>query len=379
MKRQIFFSGFFLALSAALSYYVNSSFLGSLVGEKHVGLVYAAAAILAIILIFAIHYLARNFGLRAPARLFGLILTGSYLGLSFVGGSIWPLIFFILIYVSVISLGLLLDLYLENLSRDQETGRIRGGYLTTINVAVLLAPLVSGSILGGSAPPVGGFQSVYLLCFAFTLPLLYQLFFKLEETKLPAVNVGLREKLANKNLRQILKFDFLLNLFYFVMVIYLPLYLHGTIDFSWGKIGLIFTIMLIPFVLIDYPLGWLADKRWGEKEILTVGLVIAGLATLPIAWLTSNNWLIWAGLLFATRVGASAWEAMKETYLFKHVNASDVGVIGLSRLTAPASYLAGALATFFLLKIIPLPHLFTILALIILASVGASRQLVDTR
>ena len=379
MKRQIFFAGFFLTFSAALSYYVNSSFLKLLVGENRVGLVYAVAAVLAI-LIFTVHYLTRNFDLLKPSRFFGLILAGSYLGLSFIGGPVWLLlVFFILIYVSVISLGLLLDLYLENLSRDQETGRIRGGYLTIINAAILLAPLVSGSTLGGSTSSVGGFQSVYLLCLAFTLPLLYQLFFKLKEARLPATAITLYDKLLDKNLRQILKFDFLLNLFYFVMAIYLPIYLHGAIGFSWEKIGLILTIMLIPFILIDYPLGWLADKRWGEKEILTVGLIITALATLPIAWLTSTNWLVWAGLLFATRVGASAWEAMKETYLFKRVNAGDIGVIGLSRLTAPASYLVGALITFFLLKIIPLPHLFTILALIILASVGAGRKLVDMR
>lgn len=374
MKRQIFLAGFFLTFSAALSYYVNSSFLGSLVGEHRVGLVYATAAALAIILVFAIHYLTKSFGLLKPSRFFGLILAGSYLALNLVNGIVWPLVFFVLIYVSVISLGLLFDLYLENLSCDRQTGRIRGGYLTVINVAVLLAPLASGGTLGAS----GNFQSVYLLCFGVTLPLLYQLFFKLEEAKLPRAEISLHEKLHDKNLRQIIKFDFLLNLFYSVMVIYLPIHLHGTIGFSWERIGLIFTIMLIPFVLIDYPLGWLADKRWGEKEILTFGLIIAGLATLPIAWLTSKDWLIWAGLLFATRVGASAWEAMKETYLFKHVNAGDIGIISLSRLMAPASYLIGALATFLLLKIMPLPYLFTILALIILASAFASRKLMDT-
>src|SRR3989344_1018563 len=220
---------------------------------------------------------------------------------------------------------------------------------------------------------------IYFLCFIAVLPLLYQLFFKLSpRTWLPA-SFNLYQKLTDHNLRRILKLDFLLNLFYFVMVIYLRLYLHSAIGFSWEKIGLIFTLMLIPFVLIEYPLGWLADKRWGEKEILTAGLIITSFATLPIAWLTSNNWLIWAGLLFLTRVGASAWETMKETYLFKHVNAGDIGVIGLSRLTAPSSYLIGALITFFLLKIIPLPHLFTILALLTLGGTFISRRLVDTK
>ncbi|MEK7208921.1 MAG: hypothetical protein AAB677_01530, partial [Patescibacteria group bacterium] len=83
--------------------------------------------------------------------------------------------------------------------------------------------------------------------------------------------------------------------------------------------------------------------------------------------------------LFLTRVGASAWESMKETYLFKHVTAGDIDAISRSRLLAPASYLVGSVATFLLLKIIPLPQLFTILALLILASVLISRRLLDTR
>ena len=377
MKREIFIAGFWLAFSAALAYYVNSSFLSQLGGSRRLGLVYVAAAAAGGGLILALTHCCwlENFGWRRLSRGLGLILAGSYLGLSFISLPAIQLALFIFIYAAIIGLGFLLDLALEQSSRNASTGRIRGGYLTVINVAILLAPFASGATLGYFQD----FRFIYFLCFIAVWPLLYQLFFKLKPRTWPSASFNLYQKLTDRNLRRILKLDFLLNLFYFVMVISLPLYLHSAIGFSWEKIGLIFTLMLIPFVLIEYPLGWLADKRWGEKEILTAGLIITSFATLPIAWLTSNNWLIWAGLLFLTRVGASAWETMKETYLFKHVNAGDIGVIGLSRLTAPSSYLIGALITFFLLKIIPLPHLFTSLALLTLGGTFISRRLVDTR
>ncbi|MEK9180735.1 MAG: MFS transporter, partial [Patescibacteria group bacterium] len=312
IKRKIFFAGFFLTFSAALSYYVNSSFLSRLVGgDKWLGLIYAAAAIGGggLILILTRFHLIEKIGWRRLSCWLGLILASGYLSLSFISLSTVQLVSFIFVYTAIVGLSFLLDLALEQASRDAATGRIRGGYLTIINAAVLFAPLVSGATLDYFKD----FRFIYFLCFIAVLPLLYQLFFKFDRSVLVTVNFAAPKKLNNPNLRRILKLDFLLNLFFFVMVIYLPLHLHNNLGFSWEKIGLIFTIMLVPFVLIEYPLGWLADKRWGEKEILTAGLMIVGLATLPIAWLTSTNWLIWAGLLFLTRVGASAWESMKET------------------------------------------------------------------
>ncbi len=379
-RRFIYLAGFFLIFSAALSYYVNSTFLAGLVGAKRVGLVYAAAALLAIISLIAAARLARRFNLLWPSRVLGLTLTAGYLGLALAARSPTiqiqlQLAFFLIVYATIVTLSFWLDLQLESRSRDAETGRIRGGYLTVINAAILLAPFVSGATLAYGQ----NFRLIYGLGALATLPLLYLLFYRFAEQPRLLAGPSLRQKLADSNLRRVLGLDFLLNLFYFVMVIYLPLYLHETLDFGWEKIGAIFTIMLLPFVLIQYPLGWLADRRWGEKEVMIAGLAIAGLATLPIAWLDSRSWLVWAGLLFATRVGASAWEAMKESYLFKHVTAADRAVIGLSRLTSPGAYLIGSLASFLLLKIIPLPHLFTILAFIILASAFTSRKLVDTK
>jgi len=375
-RRPIYLAGFFLTLSAALSYYINSSFLAGLVGEKRVGLVYAAAAGLAIIALITAAGPARRFSFLWPSRVLGLTLTAGYLGLALI--TRWPtlqLAFFLIVYTAIVTLSFWLDLELESRSRDAETGRIRGRYLTVINAAILLAPFVSGVTLAYGQ----NFRLIYGLGGLATLPLLYLLFWRFNEGPRPLPGPKLRQKLADGNLRRVLGLDFLLNLFYFVMVVYLPLYLHETLRFSWEKIGIIFTVMLLPFVLIQYPLGWLADRRWGEKEMMTAGLAIAGLATLPIAYLTTPSAAVWAALLFLTRVGASAWEAMKESYLFKHVTAADRAVIGLSRLTMPGAYFIGSLTSFLLLKIIPLPHLFTVLAICVLAGLFLNWRLKDTR
>ena len=375
MKRQVFFAGFSLTLSVALAYYINSSFLATLVGRDNVGFVYAGAAFAALLVIPFIAPLGRRFGLLKPSRWFTLIFLASLLTLASSRDPRIEIAAFIISYASIVGLGLWLDIYLETLSTNQSTGRIRGGYLTVLNAAVLLAPYVSGRIAGDA----GNYQKIYWLSFILALPLLYQMFVRLTNQRLPANNSSLGKKLRDSNLRKILALDFLLNLFYFFMVIYLPLHLHNVLGFGWEKIGLIFTIMLVPFVLVEYPLGWLADRRFGEKEILSLGLIIAALATFPIFFLTTKSFAVWAGLLFLTRVGASAIESMKETYLFKKVSASDIGIISLSRFTVPLAYIIGSLVSVIMLRSFPITSLFILISALFILGLYFSLTLKDTK
>ncbi|MFH1170229.1 MAG: MFS transporter [Candidatus Vogelbacteria bacterium] len=379
MTRHVFFAGFSLTLSAALTYYVNSSFLESLVGKDLLGFVYALSATTTLILILLVPRLGRRYGLLKPIRWFTLIFLAGFFTLAVSQTLIVQLFAFIIIHAMVVCLGLELDIYLETLSTDQRTGRIRGGYLTVINTAVLISPYISGAILNRPNPVGFDYQVIYWLALLTALPLFYQVFWRLAERPLPAKLPNWHHKLRDHNLRKILTLDFLLNLFYFFMVIYLPLHLVQTIGFSWQNIGLIFTIMLLPFVLIEYLLGWLADRKFGEKEILSIGLVIAAIFTLPIAFMTTISITTWALLLFATRVGASAIESMKETYLFKKVTSSDIGIISLSRLTVPFAYLVGSLGSVIFLLFFPLPYLFLLISLLLFLGLYFSLTLEDTR
>lgn len=109
-------------------------------------------------------------------------------------------------------------------------------------------------------------------------------------------------------LRYIFILNMVLRVFYAVMVIYMGIYLHTTLALSWGSIGIIFTIMLLPFALFEFPLGYLADKRFGEKEMLVVGLIITGVSTAFLPWITSTSIVVWSIALLMTRIGASTDE-----------------------------------------------------------------------
>jgi MFS family permease len=78
--------------------------------------------------------------------------------------------------------------------------------------------------------------------------------------------------------------------------------------------------MLLPFVFVQFPLGRLADKKWGEKEILSLGFIIVAIATGLISFISGGSMILWMTILFITRIGAATIEIMCDTYFFKKVD-----------------------------------------------------------
>ena len=173
---------------------------------------------------------------------------------------------------------------------------------------------------------------------------------------------------------------FLLQFFYSWMVIYTPIYLYTHIGFSWQEIGIIFSIMLLPFVLTEAPLGKLADRKWGEKEVMSVGFIVMALATGLIAFVETKNLALWAILLFITRIGAAMVEIMSETYFFKKVHSSKADVIGFFRTMRPFAYIISPiLATVLFAFFLPIKYIFLVLAIIMFLGLYSSLELKDTK
>jgi MFS family permease len=162
------------------------------------------------------------------------------------------------------------------------------------------------------------------------------------------------------------------------MTIYLPIFLHIEIGFSLTEIiGVIFPIALLPFILLELPLGKLADQRHDEKELLSLGFLILALSTGSIAFITSQNIFVWAGVLFLGRIGAALVEVASATYFFKKVNASNTNLISMFRSLNPMATIAAPLvATSFLFAFdMSYRYLFVILALILLVGMPISKRL----
>ena len=150
------------------------------------------------------------------------------------------------------------------------------------------------------------------------------------------------------------------------MVIYTPIYLFEHIGFNWKQIGFIFMIMLIPFVLVDYPLGHLSDKI-GEKKLLLVGFLITILFTCMIPFIKTPEVWIWAIILFGTRLGAATIEIMAESYFFKEISDRNADEISFFRNTYPLSFIIAPLVAIPVLLFVPsFKYIFFVLSAIML-------------
>ena len=188
-----------------------------------------------------------------------------------------------------------------------------------------------------------------------------------------------KKYLNDKNLYNIFSVQFLLQLFYSYMVIYTPIYLSKYIGFSWTEIGIMFSIMLLPFIIFEIPIGDLADKKYGEKEFLSAGLLIMGLATIFISFVTMKNFWIWATILFITRIGAAFVEVSSDSYFFKKVDQSKADVISFYRLTRPLSYIVAPLLATLCLQFIPFEYTFIVIGAILIIGTRYSLALEDTK
>ncbi len=122
------------------------------------------------------------------------------------------------------------------------------------------------------------------------------------------------------------------------MVVYSPIYLNKNIGFSWEEIGVILVIMLLPFPLIQYPLGKMTDRKYGERTIMAIGFAIMGIATIFLSFFDVKDLAVWVILFLVTRIGAATAEIMMEIYLFKSISTSDASILSSFRITRPASF-----------------------------------------
>ncbi len=374
----VYLAGFLLNVSYALLLYIQSSYLETFLSGELIGIIYSLGALACIIGLLFLPSALKRHGQLYLTRGFIALVFASIVGLAFSSTVYFAAFFFILYFTFELLLYVALDIYLEHLSSVGETGNIRGHYLTIVSAAVALTPFLVGKLVS-----VVGFKPIFIVSALFVIPMLFVITRHVPTIPLKKLRVyspitGLRKAWGNRNVLCIVSTYFLLQFFYSWMVIYTPIYLHTVMQMPWSDIGIVFTIMLLPFVLFQLPLGKVADKRTGEKEILMTGLVIMACATGALTFLNGTSVALWAVALFLTRTGASFVEIMNETYFFKHVRDTDADVISFYRIMSPLAYIVGPLVATVLLFLLPMQYLFLILGCGILLGLYPAYTLEDT-
>ena len=372
--------GFIYALHLVIPMYSNSSFLSLFADERTLGFIYMAGAAVSILGFLLSSTIIRKFG--NYATIIGLICIEVVIlyVLSSSTSGVFIAIAFIIQAAITSLIGLSLDIFLESYTDGAHVGTIRGFYTATLNASWLIAPLIGSMLINGS----NGYRNVYIASLAMLFPLLYLIYRNFPKFKDQSyIHLSpwhlIKHISSNKNWVKLFGANIILQTFYAWMVVYSPIYLNKTIGFSWTEIGIIITIMLVPFPLIQYPLGKLADQKYGEKEMMAAGFAIMGVATMALSLITSHSIWIWALVLFLTRIGAATAEIMMETYFFKTVPSRDTATLGMFRITRPVAYFIAPLITGAGLIFTSHEYLFAIMGVITLLGLYPALTIRDTK
>ena len=336
--------GFIYTLHLVIPMYSNSSFLSMFADERTVGYIYMAGAAVSILGFLLIPSIIRKLGNYSVTLWMVLIQILLFWGLTTSTEPLLTVFFFIMQTAVIAIIGLNLDIFLEVYTDNTNVGSVRGLYNTSLNASWVIAPLIGSMLINGN----NNYHNTYVAGLFMLIPLFYLIYRNFPRFKDPNYQHFSPWQLAkhiykNKNWDKLFAANLVLQTFYAWMVVYSPIYLNKVIGFSWEDIGIIIVVMLIPFVLIQYPLGKLADKKYGEKEMMIAGFIVMGLSTALLAFIHTNNIAVWAIAFFITRIGAATAEIMIETYFFKTVSTRDAAALGVFRITRPLSYFTGPL------------------------------------
>lgn len=361
----VFVSALLLAFNFFFVYFINSSYLETLVGESWVAFIFAIGAILNIaIFMNAARILSRygNFKLTLYLSLIEIAVLG---GLAASTSQILSITLFIIHQALSPVLLYALDIFLEKISDAANIGSIRGTYLTIMNIPPVVAPIIVGLIL--TKPE---YWKIYLISAIFLVPFVITIIMNFKNFKDPvytsiSFKSSIKSFFADVNLSNIFKDNLILHFFYAVMVLYMPIHLNVNLGFTWPEIGTMFSIMLLPFILFQIPLGSIEDREHDEKQVLITGFLIMSVATILMSFIVEHSFILWTSLLFISRIGASFVEVSTESYFFRHISTENASYVSIFRITRALPYLVIPLISYLVITFLGLQYIFSVMGIMV--------------
>lgn len=371
--------GIFFTLHIGIPLYINSSFLSQFSSEQLVGIIFTVASFLSILGIVATTKAIEKFGDYKTMMVLILLEIVALVGMVVFSKLYLIILAFFMHFIFNFTFGMNIDVLLEHNSKDQKTGTIRGAYLTLNNLAWVVVPILAGFMVEKNR-----YWKAYLVSIIFLIPLVFLLssnFKKFRDPKYERLNFWKTFKRVKENngIRNIFLVGIILRVFFSIMVIYTPIYLINHIGFNFSEIGIILTVAMSAYLLLEYPLGKMSDTTLGEKEILNTGFIILAITTIVISFITSTSVSFWAIAMFATRVGAAMIESMSETYFFKNTDSSDTDILSFFRMAGPIAYLIAPTFGSIFLIFFDLKYIFLATGIIMLVGLKFSLDIKDTR
>ena len=367
-----------LGFSTALLTYITSTYFKENLGTENISWTYLVANIVLLIILLNIHHFVRIIGRTTLFHLLNICKISIFAALILTNNAFSNTFFLMSFIIFDVLAWAILNMILESCSVDKESGKIYGFNFTLFNLGFLIAPIISTQLLNKF-----GFNGVFSLAITTTTLIFLIAFFKIKQTNhryTQKINFKtLFKKLSlRKDICNIFYVSVSLNFFYALMVIYTPLYLLSK-GLDWSQLGVIFTIMLIPFVLIQYPAGILADKKFGEKEILFISFIVMGIATIIFYLTDSVEVTTLAVILLFSRIGASLVEILQTSYFYKRIDGNDIEMISFFQTAKPIAYIFAPAISSILLIFFEMNSIFVLSAIISFLTLYPVYKLVDNK
>lgn len=366
---KIYILSFLFSLHVAIAAYINSTFLTSIISEKYVGLIFTVSSIFSLLFLSQSSSVLKSFGNR---RLTILFILMNILGISGMVFSHNPYLIgasFVIFNITNILFFFCIDIFVEHFGDKKILGKTHGVYLTIYNVGWMISPFITGYLTASG----NGYNLVYTMSLFVAIATMIGFiiwvpsFKDATYNKVPFMKAYkfLKEK---HHLSAINIINFILQFFFVWMVIYVPIYLIEHMGFKWQDLSIMFTMMLLPFVIMPLSLGFIIDKyKIHKRMLLVVGTIIMSASTAIIAFMDTHSVVLWALVLCLTRLGAATIETVSEIYFFTHVREEDAHLLSLFRDMSPLSYLVAPLLGTAVLTLLPFKYLFIILGIIVLS------------
>ncbi len=372
--RPVFLSSFLFSFHLALLMYLNSTVLSAEGSALQATIAYTLGSMLSLILLVMSPRLIRKLGVSI-FLICSICATAIILWV--LGMTITHNAFFVL-FIIYFSLNLIVwygfDLLFEHYSRKNFIGNIRGLILTFDNIGVMAAPVIASIIIGFAGFSGTYFIAAIIVVFSFLALIQSPLLATHAVASKNSLSESFKALVEHRIARRIVTLYFVLQFFYAWMVLYMAPYMLS-LGFTWANIGIIFSIMLAPFVILQYRVGKIADKFHAERKIIFIGFLIAAGATAVFIFPLTQSAVLFTVILFITRIGASLIEVGCESAFFKEVQESDIALIGTLRMTMPIAYIIAPLCGALILTIGSPRLLFGILAIILSLAMLYTRRI----
>jgi len=362
--------------------YSSSTYMEQFATPAVIGTLYTIGSALAVLCFLFISSVLRRIG---NVKLTLWLSVIELLSLVLIGTAFSPelaiVAFVIFLFVNPL-LYLNIDIFSESLigPKEEATGSKRGLALTLMSLASVVSPLALAFIVGDDNSKLHLPYYVAAAIF-FTFILLVLIHFKtFKDPVYKEVKVleAIRTFWQDLNLRFVFLAHFVMQVFFSWMIIYLPLYMATEVGLSWSAIGSILAVGLFAYVIFEYPVGILADKYIGEKEMMAVGFVLLAVTSSWISFMAGAPILSWMILMFISRVGASLVEVTTESYFFKNTKGSDANIISFFRLTRPLAMIIGSLLGSAALLFLPFELIFIVLGLAMIPGIFFASRIKDS-